>query len=151
MSFRFIECTYDLVLSYCQYLQEEKKLAPSTVNQRLAALKSYLKYVSDGDITLMQTHMAVQKVPLLRLKKLQRPVIEKEGLKELLAIPGNSRLGIRDSMILILLFDSAMRASELLGITLGDVSLDISSPVDWSMAREKNNVQFPYVIRLQGI
>ena len=50
MNFRFSECTYELVLDYSQYLQEVKKLANSTVNQRLAAIKSYLKYVSDGDI-----------------------------------------------------------------------------------------------------
>ena len=98
------------------------------MNQRLAALKSYLKYVSDGNIELIQVYMSVQKVPLLRLQKLQRPVIEKEGLKKLLKSPGKSRIGIRDSMILILLFDSAIRASELLGITLGDISMNVSSP-----------------------
>ena len=111
MQFKFSDCTYEFILSYLQYLQEEKSLAGSTVNQRLAALKSYLKYVSDGNIELMQVYMAVQKVPLLRLQKLQRPVIEKEGLKKLLKSPENSRIGIRDSMILILLFDSAIRAS----------------------------------------
>lgn len=128
MKFKFSDCTYEFVLSYSQYLQEEKNLAASTVNQRLAALKSYLKYVSDGNIELIQVYMSVQKVPLLRLQKLQRPVIEKEGLKKLLKSPGKSRIGIRDSMILILLFDSAIRASELLGITLGDISMNVSSP-----------------------
>lgn len=54
MQFCFADCTYEFVLSYSQYLQETQKLANSTVNQRLAALKSYLKYVSDGDIGLMQ-------------------------------------------------------------------------------------------------
>ena len=54
MNFRFSECTYELMLDYSQYLQEVKKLANSTVNQRLAAIKSYLKYVSDGEIELMQ-------------------------------------------------------------------------------------------------
>lgn len=128
MQFKFSGCTYEFVLSYSQYLREEKKLAASTVNQRLAALKSYLKYVSDGNIELLQVYMAVQKVPLLRLQKLQRPIIEREGLKKLLKSPGNSKIGIRDSTILILLFDSAIRASELLGIIIGDISVNISSP-----------------------
>ena len=128
MQFKFLDCTYEFALSYSQYLQEEKKLANSSVNQRLAALKAYLKYVADGNIELMQIYMAVQKVPLLKLQKLQRPIIEKKELKDLLGSPDESRKGIRDRMILILLFDSAIRVSELLNITMGDVSMDALSP-----------------------
>lgn len=128
VQFCFSDCTYDLVLSYSQYLQETEKLANSTVNQRLAALKSYLKYVSDGDIGLMQVYMAIQKVPLLKIPKLQRPVMEKEDLKAFLAEPGNTKAGMRDRVLLTLLFDSAVRVSELTGIVLGDVTLDVSNP-----------------------
>lgn len=128
MNFRFSDCTYDFVLGYSQYLQEEKKLANSTVNQRLAAIKAYLKYVADGDISLMQVYMGIQKVPLLKTPKLQRPVIEKEALQSLLAKPKDTRFGRRDRMILILLFDSAIRVSELTEITLGDISLNVKQP-----------------------
>ncbi len=128
MQFRFSDCTYDFVLSYSQYLQEQKKLSNSTVNQRLAALKSYMKYVADKDVLHFQTYMAVQKVPLLKIKKLQRPVLEKEELKSFLESPADTVKGNRDMVLLTLLFDSAIRASELSAITLGDVLLDTSSP-----------------------
>lgn len=124
MQFCFSDCTYEFVLSYSQYLQEEKHLANSSVNQRLAALKSYLKYVSDGNIELMQVYMGVQKVPLLKLSKLQRPVLEKDILKLLLEKPADTEKGRRDRMILILLFDTAIRASELQAIKISDVSLE---------------------------
>ena len=128
MRFCFSDCTYEFVLSYSQYLQENKGLANCTVNQRLAALKSYLKYVSDGDIGLMQTYMAIQKVPFLKTPKLQRPVIEKGELRALLSEPGNTRMGRRDRVILILLFDAAVRVTELTDIVLGDLTLDIAHP-----------------------
>lgn len=128
MRFCFSDCTYELVLSYSQYLQETQRLANSTVNQRLAALRSYLKYVSDGDIGLMQVYMSVQKVPLLKTPKLQRPVIEKEGLKAFLAEPGNTKAGRRDRVLLALLYDTAVRVSELTGIVLGDVTLNVKNP-----------------------
>ena len=48
MQFRFSDCTYEFVLFYSQYLQEDKKLAPSTVNLRLATLKSYLNRISSS-------------------------------------------------------------------------------------------------------
>jgi len=128
MQFCFTDCTYEFVLSYSQYLQETKKLANSSVNQRLAALKAYLRYVSDGNIELLQVYMGVQKVPLLKLAKLQRPILKKDVLKSLLDKPSDTLKGNRDRVLLIFLFDAALRASELLGITLGDLSLDISSP-----------------------
>jgi len=122
MKFRFADCTYEFVLSYSQYLQEQKKQSSSTVNQRLAALKSYLKYVADGNIVLLQIYMGVQKVPLLRLSKRQRPILEKENLKVFLRKPADTVKRNRDMALLILLFDSAVRVSELAPITLGDVS-----------------------------
>lgn len=128
MKFRFADCTYEFVLSYSQYLQEQKRLANSTVNQRLAALKAYLKYVADGNIELLQIYIGVQKVPLLKISKLQRPIMEKDILKQFLNKPADTVKGNRDMVLLILLFDSAIRVSELSAITLGDILLDISAP-----------------------
>ena len=128
MQFCFSDCTYEFVLDYSQYLQETKHLANSSVNQKLAALKSYLKYVADGDIALMQIYMGVQKVPLLKLKKLQKPVLEKDVLKLLLEKPADTEKGRRDKMLLILLFDTAIRASELQMIKICDISLETESP-----------------------
>lgn len=128
MDFRFDDCTYEFILGYSQYLQESKGLANSSVNQRLAAIKSYMKYVSDGDISLMQNYMAVNKVPLLRVPRLQRPVLEKDVLGAMLSMPKDTKAGRRDRVILILLFDSAIRVSELTGIVLGDLSMDVANP-----------------------
>ena len=128
MKFCFVDCSYDFVLAYSQYLQEEKKLANSTVNQRLAALKSYLKYVADGDIGLIQVYMSMQKVPYLKTPKLQRPIINKGDLSALLDMPRDTRFGRRDRVILIVLFDTAIRVSELTGIVIGDLSLDVGNP-----------------------
>ena len=113
MHFCFSDCTYEFVLSYSQYLQETQKLANSTVNQRLAALKSYLKYVSDGDIGLMQIYMAVQKVPFLKTPKLQRPVIEKDDLKAFLAEPRRSGKEKKLKYVACLVCSSFLSASFL--------------------------------------
>ena len=139
MDFCFSDCTYEFVLEYSQYLQETKKLANSTVNQRLAALKSYLKYVADGDIVLIQIYIGVQKVPLLKIPKRQRPVIEKEELAAIFTEPGETKAGRRDRVILILLFDTAVRVSELTGIVLGDLSLEVSHPSIMIHGKGKKN------------
>lgn len=127
-NFGFSDCTYNFMLEYSQYLQEKRHVSNSIVNQRLAAVKSYLKYVSDGDAALAQVYLSAKKVPVLKIDRLQRPVIEKQDLNALLECPENTKIGRRDRMILILLFDSAIRVSELLNITIGDISLEAASP-----------------------
>ena len=129
LKFCFSDCSYQLVLGFSQYMQEELKYKPGTVNQKLAAIKSYLKYVSDGDISIIQTYLAVKKVPELSVPKTQRPVMESDDLSSYLDAPPHTRIGNRDRMILILLFDIAIRVSELVAITLGDIQLDIENPV----------------------
>ena len=129
LKFRFSDCNYQLVLGFSQYMQEELKYKPGTVNQKLAAIKSYVKYVSDGDISMVQVYLAVKKVPELPVPKVQRPVMEKDVLVSYLDAPSYTRIGNRDRMILILLFDTAIRVSELVAITLGDVLLDNENPV----------------------
>ena len=76
----------------------------------------------------MQIYMAVQKVPFLKTPKLQRPVIEKEDLKAFLAEPENTKIGRRDRVLLALLYDTAVRVSELTGIVLGDMTLNVKNP-----------------------
>lgn len=40
--FRFSDCTYEFLLDYTNYLQYELGYKESSVNQRLAAIKSYV-------------------------------------------------------------------------------------------------------------
>lgn len=124
MTFQFTDCTYILVLNFSEYMQTELKYAKSTVNTRLSAIKSYLGYVAADDFSLTSVYLSVKKVPMLTVPKIIKPIIEPENVKYLLEIPKKTRIGNRDKFILVLLFDSAIRVSELTGITLGDIIVD---------------------------
>jgi len=126
--FQFSECTYEFVLDFTAYLKENKKYAPSSVNQRLAAIKSYLCYAADCDISLQQIYLSVLKVPFLSIPKLQRPIIEKDALAELLAAPDSGKFQTRDRVMLVVLFDSAIRLEELLNLKLSDLNFDVDNP-----------------------
>lgn len=43
-TFTFSQCTFDFVLEYRNWLLDDQKRAKSTVNNRLAAIKSYMYY-----------------------------------------------------------------------------------------------------------
>lgn len=126
-SFGFQDCTRDFLLDFMEYLQESG-YEKSSCNQRLAAIKSYMWYVANGDITWQQNALIVSRVPFLRDSEKEKEILGEECLKALFSAPGNSKRGIRDATIMIILYDSAIRLSELLGLRVSDVNLQKSSP-----------------------
>lgn len=124
MLFQYSQCSYQLVLEFSRYLQEELHRKNSTVNSKLASIKAYLEYASDCDATVISVYVSVCRVPFLTVPKIQMPIIQTKDLASFLDSPEHTRIGNRDRFILILLFDTAVRVSELVSITLGDISED---------------------------
>ena len=126
-TFSFDECSRDFLLGFMEYLQNEG-YEKSSCNQRLAAIKSYMWYVADGNITWQQNALMVSRVPFLKNPEKEKAILSDGCLKALLSAPDNSKLGIRDSTIMITLYDSAIRLSELLALKVSDVNLNKSTP-----------------------
>lgn len=126
-TFGFEDCTRDFMLGFMEFLQKEGYEKPSC-NQRLAAIKAYLWYVADGDITQQQTALAISHVPFLRNPEKEKEMLSEECLKAIFLAPGNNKIGIRDTTIMVVLYDSAMRLSELINLKLSDVNLLKSTP-----------------------
>lgn len=125
-SFRFEDCTRDLLLEYLSYLKENHKA--TSCNNRMAAIKSYLWYVADGDISMQSIALMASKVPRIREPKVTREIIQEEDFNALLDAPPNTRIGVRDRTIMILLYDSAIRVSELLSLDVSSINFS-SSPI----------------------
>ena len=69
MTFRYTDCTYEYLLDYKVYLSEQKHYKASSINQRIAAIKSYLKYSYGCDSMLMQIYIGVSGIPPLKSTK----------------------------------------------------------------------------------
>lgn len=126
-AFGFDDCTRDFLLGFMEYLQLHG-YEKTSCNQRLAAIKSYMWYVADGNITWQQNALMVSRVPFLKTADKERPTLSEECLKALLSAPGRDKRGIRDATIMILLYDSAVRLSELLGLKTSDINLQKNTP-----------------------
>ena len=127
--FTFDDCTFEFVLDYRNWLLDILHRAPSTVNHRLAVIRSYLGYSAAKNISLQQVHLNIEEVPFLKVPKQIKPIIEeKDALKAFLDAPPNTRIGVRDTMILSLLFDTAIRADELINLELRDINLKSEAP-----------------------
>lgn len=126
-AFGFVDCTRDLVLGFMEHLSAVGN-KPGTRNQRLAALKSYLWFAAEKDMTLQSVAIAVGRVKSCRDPKKDKPILDEQAIKLLLDAPPNTRIGIRDRTLLILLYDSAARLDEILSLRKADLFLSTDSP-----------------------
>ena len=125
--FQFSDCTKECIYNFREYLLRTGS-QPSTVNVRVAAIRSYLKYVADTDISVQSVALAVSQItPCKKIQK-EKEILSEQALSAILAAPPSTKIGVRDRAILVLLYDTAVRISELLGIRLCDISLDNPYP-----------------------
>jgi len=125
--FRFSDCTKDCIYSFREHLHQGGS-KPSTVNVRVTAIRAYLNYAADGDISIQSVALAISQIkPLKKINK-EKEVLSEDALAAILSAPPQSKMGLRDRTILITLYDSAVRLSELLRIRIGDMNLDGEYP-----------------------
>ena len=126
-NFYFKDLTYDFLLDYREYLL--KKYKERTVNHRLAVIISYVKYAASKRTSLYQIYLNISEVPYVTVPVKIRDIIEdKNAIKALLSAPKPSLKGIRDQIILVLLYDTAIRVNELISLNYNDVNISADKP-----------------------
>jgi len=103
--------------------------AASTCNLRLSSLKSLLKYCADEDIGLYSIYQEVRKVPLMKAARMPVRHMSEIAVKTLLAQPDIETVkGMRNRMIMILLYDAGVRVQELVDLKVSDLQLQAKNP-----------------------
>lgn len=126
--FEFEKLTYDFILDYRIFL-ENKGYKPKTVNHRISVIAAYIKYVAMKKTELMQIYLNVSEVPYVKETQDIKEIIENpEALQMLLSSPKPFKIGIRDQIIMTILYDSAIRADELINLDLLDVNINNDVP-----------------------
>jgi len=129
--------TRDTVLSYLQWLIEAQGCSIATRNQRLACLKTFMKFVADKNISLSSTYLVLYKIPMMRCPKPNIEWIPENALAEILKQPKNTKMGKRDRFFMILLYDTGARLSEILNLKLKDI--DMAAPEPFVQLTGKGN------------
>ncbi len=127
-NFYMDDCTKDLILDYVKYLRNNNK-SSSTINHHISAIKGYLYYVADCDISYQGLAITISHIPFFKEPKKEKECLDSESLRLLFEAPKNNKIGIRNRTILILLYDTAMRVGELVNLKMCDLFLSNTNPM----------------------
>lgn len=112
------------IKDYLVWMNEVQHWAAKTCNLRLTALKSFMEYSADEDITLVANYNEVRSVRGMKESKKAILYMTHAAIAALLKAPRtDTKKGRRNRMMLILLYDTAARAQELVNITLRDLHI----------------------------
>lgn len=118
----FDAITHASITGFVTWLLETKQMAASSANQRLAAVKSFLSYCASEDPALVAVWLDVGRVKPARAPVRSPDALAMPAVDALIRAPGqDTRRGVRDTTIILLLFDTASRVQELLDLTIADV------------------------------
>ncbi|MDR2534205.1 MAG: tyrosine-type recombinase/integrase [Tannerellaceae bacterium] len=114
----------DIVRNWMAYLMDNK-MAPASINRKLSALKSFAKFLVKQNI--IPTNILRFLTGPKQKKSLPCFVRESDMNTLLDAEPDNDDFeGIRNRLILEMLYDTGIRCSELLGIKIADINYETS-------------------------
>lgn len=120
----FENITRDLIIDFLNHLEENGN-SIRTRNQRLAGIKSFYRYCLCYEIQNIDN---INQILTISFKKYVKPIqdyLTEEELENIFAsIDTNTKIGKRDLLILVLLYDTAARSSEIINLKIEDINLE---------------------------
>ncbi|MCP4035742.1 MAG: site-specific integrase [bacterium] len=114
-----------LVLAFLDHLERERGNTIRTRNARLAALRSFAHHVARQEPTALPNLQRVLAIPSKRHPKPMLGFLSRDEVDALLKAPDESTWsGRRDRALLLTLYNTGARVSEVLGLDVEDLLMD---------------------------
>lgn len=114
-----------MILDFLDFLENERANTPTTRNQRLAAIKTFFRFLARHEPTLI---VVCERICAIRGKKTEHKLfltLETDEVEAVLQAPDNSILnGARDAVLLGMFYNTGARNQELVDLNLPDFRLD---------------------------
>jgi len=119
-----------LVVDFLDHVEHTRGCSPRTRNARLAAIRALFGFIAREEPSLVLHCQSIRTIPLKRTQHKTVDYLEENEMQELLnAVDLSSRTGLRDKALLLLLYNTGARVSEIVGLNLGDLRLDGTAQV----------------------
>lgn len=140
------DISHERVLEFMTWLAEVRKNGVSTKNVRLAHIKSFFRYVMMTAPEHSDQCRKILSIPFGKGEKKPPCCMSTDAIKQLLAaIDSSVDEGLRHLALLSLMYDSACRVQEIIGLNVIDFMANAAGFM--SMERETNIALFPYSVK----
>ena len=121
---------HDTVIGFLDWIERERNCSISTRNQRLVPLHSFFRYVQKKSPQNLYEIQKILSIPNKKGPKTMVPFLSGEEMKILLGQPDiTTKEGMRDLVLLVVLYDTAARVQELIDLKIKDVRISNPSVV----------------------
>jgi len=114
-----------LVVAFLQHLETERKNEAVTRNGRLAAIKSFMRYIEFQVPSALDQVRQIMATPFKKVNTKLVAYVTHDEMQAILNVPNpRTRCGIRDRAMLDLCFVAGLRVSELIALKVIDVGFE---------------------------
>lgn len=114
---------YKTLLEFFDWLETKRRCKPVTRNQRLSAIVAFSEYAQNRDFEAASVfRTSINNIPLKKGTAKSRAVFTREEVAILLALPNDhTETGLRDKILLSIMYASGARAQEVCDLTVRSV------------------------------
>jgi site-specific recombinase XerD len=118
------DLSFQRVLEFLGMIESARGNQARTRNQRLAALRTFYRYLATHHPEMLAEAERVDVIPTKRTSPSETRYLERDEIDKLFtSLPKQGSLVLRDRALLMLLYNSGARAQEVADLRVGDVDL----------------------------
>jgi site-specific recombinase XerD len=122
-SITFSDLDYETLLEFLDWIEKDRHCKPVTRNQRLSAISAFSEYAQNRDFDAASVfRTSINKIPLKKGETKTRAVFSREEVAILLSLPNErTETGLRDKVMLSLMYATGARAQEVCDLRVRDI------------------------------
>lgn len=149
-AFSFNNCTVDFVFDFLDWLKQQGN-SPGTLNHRLAGIKGYLAFASSKNIAVESITLRISTMKPYSVIKDEKKILTEHQVSLILRQIPDTYKGNRNRILLLLLYESAARVSEIVSLRTSNFHLNRGNPYLHVLGKGRKERYIPIIEELAVI